>query len=207
MSQQHVSHRILAGALTFVGLGLVWMAIITSLPTHQELSAKEPSLMQRRVAAGASTTATEPALDLSIPGVTPIASPPGRPHQPPVPVSAPSAAPQLGTRAAQVARLRCEAEAMHLCPDVPEGDARKQCQEQRASQLPAACQHQLQERLMRWKEERNRLTTACQTDIKRFCSAVRPGEGQVLQCLQRHAQELSDSCYAVLPKGTLYFKQ
>lgn len=206
MTQQHLSHRILAGALTFVGLGLVWMAIVSSLPTHQELSAKEPSMLQRSASAGTSTTVTEPALDLSIPGVSPGPPPPGGPHQPPA-VSIPSAAAQLGTRAAQVARLRCEAEAAQLCPDVPEGPARKQCLEKRASQLPVSCQHQFQERLVKWKEERNRLMASCQIDMKRYCPAVSPGEGQVLHCLQQHAQELSDNCYAMLPKGTLYFKQ
>jgi hypothetical protein len=49
------------------------------------------------------------------------------------------------------------------------------------------------------------VTAACQADIKRFCSK-RPGAG-ALQCLQQHAQELSDGCYERLPKGTLYFKQ
>jgi hypothetical protein len=51
------------------------------------------------------------------------------------------------------------------------------------------------------------LTLACQADIRRFCPDVKSGGRQTLQCLQHHAQELSDGCYGMLPKGTLYFKQ
>ena len=100
-----------------------------------------------------------------------------------------------------------EAEAEQLCPESPEGLARKQCLERRMHQLPASCQLQLRERLVKWKEERSRLTAACEVEMNRFCSAVTPGGRQVLQCLQEHAQELSDRCYETLPKGTVYFKQ
>lgn len=200
MAQQHASIRILAGAFSFVGLGVTWMAIVASLPSLQELSAKEPPSQQRSVSAATAKTPPEPILDLSIPGV---------PVAPPVPSdqNQPAAVAPLDPRAAQVARLRCEAEVEQLCPDSPEGPARKQCLEKRAQQLPMACQQQLRERFVKWKEEHGRLTTACQADMKRFCSAVRLGGGHMLQCLQGHAQELSDRCYETLPKGTVFFKQ
>ena len=73
MSQQPISNRILAGALTFLGLGVVWMVIVSNLPSQQELSAMEsPQLAPQAVA----TMVQEPVLDLSIPGVpaTPSAS-------------------------------------------------------------------------------------------------------------------------------------
>ena len=47
---------------------------------------------------------------------------------------------------------------------------------------------------------------ACNEDVKRFCRAVKPGGGQILQCLQSHGQEVSDRCYQSLPKGTVLFK-
>jgi len=40
--------------------------------------------------------------------------------------------------------------------------------------------------------------TACAADYKRFCSAVKLGEGRIAQCLQSHAGELSDQCKASL---------
>jgi hypothetical protein len=204
MAQQHASVRILAGAVTFMGLGLVWMAIVSSLPSEQDLSAKELSPRQGTASVTMFKTPPEPTLDLSIPGVPPVPPVPPERSQP---TTAPSTVARLDPRAVQVARLRCEAEAEQLCPESPEGLARKQCQERRMQQLPAPCQLQLRERLVKWKEERSRLTAACEADMNRFCSAVKPGSRQMLQCLQEHAQELSDRCYGTLPKGTVYFKQ
>ncbi|HKY72864.1 MAG TPA: cysteine rich repeat-containing protein [Nitrospira sp.] len=199
MSHQPVSNRILAGTLTFLCLALVWVAIVSNLPSQQELSAKESP----QAVAQAVPTVVEPTLDLSIPGV------PTMPQAPTTRQAAgmPPASTSTDLRAAQVARLRCDAEVEQLCPASSDGSARRQCLERRAQQLPVSCQQQVRERLIRWKEERNRLVVACQADIRRFCPDVRPGGGHQLQCLQQHAQELSDGCYELLPKGTLYFKQ
>lgn len=202
MSHHPLSNRILAGTLTFVGLGLVWMAIASNLPSQQELSAKE-SLPAQAVPTQA---AAEPVLDLSIPGV-PATPPASEIQQSSATTDMPPVSMQLDPRAAQVARLRCEAEVEQLCPEASDGSGRRHCLEKRSQQLSAPCQQQIRERLVRWKEERSRLTLACQTDIRRFCPAVRPGGKHQLQCLQQHAQELSDGCYGMLPKGTLYFKQ
>lgn len=197
MSHQPVSNRILAGTLTFLCLGLVWVVILSNLPSQQELSAKESP----QASAQAVPTVVEPTLDLSIPGV---------PTMPPAPATQqavgmpPASMPD--PRAAQVARLRCDAEVEQLCPESSDGSGRRQCLERRAQQLPVSCQQQIRERLIRWKEERNRLVSACQADIRRFCPDVRAGGGHQLQCLQQHARELSDGCYELLPKGTLYFK-
>jgi cysteine rich repeat protein len=199
MSHQPVSNRILAGTLTFLCLGLVWAAIFSNLPSHQELSAKESP----QALAQAGPTVAEPTLDLSIPGV------PAMPQAPTTRQAAgrPPASMSMDLRAAQVARLRCDAEVEQLCPASSEGSVRQQCLEKRAPQLPLSCQQQVRERLIRWKEEQNRLVVACQADVRRFCPEVRPGGGHQLQCLQQHAQELSDGCYELLPKGTLYYKQ
>lgn len=211
MAQPHASGRFLAGAFTVVGLGLVWLAVVISLPSRQEIAAKEPVLSQRAIPAATVKPSPEPTLDLSIPGV---------PSLPPAGSSGPSDGDQTGAAGlvsstagqpdphiAQVARLRCEAEIEQLCPDSPEGSGRKKCLEQRARHLAAPCQQQLRERLVKWKEERSRFLTACQTDVARWCSSVKPGGGKILQCLQEHAQEVSDRCYETLPKGTVYFKQ
>lgn len=200
MSQQPISNRILAGAFTFLGLGVVWMVIVSNLPSQQELSAMEsPQLAPQAV----STMVQEPVLDLSIPGV------PARPSASGTPPSAGTADSPTVTdpRAAQVARLRCEAEAEQLCPEASDGSDRRQCLEKRAQRLSVACQEQIRKRLVRWKEERGRLILACQADFRRFCPDARPGSGDSVQCLKHHAQELSDGCYGMLPKGTLRFKQ
>ncbi len=200
MSQQPLSSRILAGAITFVGLGITWMAIVSNLPSQQELSAKESPTH-----AVIAPSLPEPVLDLSIPGVR--AMPPVTEIHPAATADMPPASTPTDPHAAQVVRLRCEAEVEQLCPEASDGSGRRQCLEKRAQQLSAPCHQQMRERLVKWKEERSRLTLACQADMRRFCPDVKPGGGQTLQCLQHHAQELSDGCYGMLPKGTLYFKQ
>jgi hypothetical protein len=182
------------------------MAIIGNLPSQQDLSANES--LQPPAQAVATNSVPEPVLDLSIPGVPPAPQLASETSGASAITDMPPASRPFDRRAAQVARLRCEAEIEQLCPESSDGSGRRQCLEKRAQQLPAPCQQQIRERLVRWKEERSRLVLACQTDIKRFCPDVRPGGGgQQLQCLQQHAQELSDGCYGMLPKGRLYFKQ
>ncbi len=203
MGQQPLSSRILAGTVTFVGLGLAWLVIANNLPSQQELSAKESP----RPAAQAmpAQPVPEPVLDLSIPGVP--ATPPASETQSTAVADMPPVSMPMDSRMAQVARLRCEAEVEQVCPEGSDGSGRGQCLQKRAHQLSAPCQQQIRDRLVRWKEERSQLKLACQADIRRFCPDLRPGGGQMVQCLQQHAQELSDGCYATLPKGTLYFKQ
>jgi hypothetical protein len=211
MAQPHVSGRVLAGTVTVFGLGLAWLMISISFPSQEELSAKEPLGLSPAVTADRPSALPEPALDLSIPGV------PALPQGPPVNPSGqarvgttrvgPSVAVRRGPRAAQVARLRCEAEIEHLCPDVPDGAARITCLEQRAQHLTASCGPRLHERFVKWKEEQTRLMTACESDIEQWCASINPDGGDLLQCLQEHGQEVSDRCYATLPKGRVYFKQ
>jgi Cysteine rich repeat len=207
MGQPHSSGHIFTWIFTVVGLGIVWLAILMSLPSQQDLSAKEPRLLQQPVPTPKAQLPSEPTLDLSIPGVP--SAPPAPPDQDPsASIGASALLPeQLDPREAQVARLRCEAEIEQLCPDSPEGLARRRCLEKRGQQLAVPCQQQLRERFVKWKEERTRLVMACQADVKRWCASVKPGDGQILQCLQDHAQEVSDRCYETLPKGTVYFKQ
>src|SRR5262249_39573188 len=155
MVEQQASVRILAWVFTFVGLAVVWMAIVSSLPSQQE-----PSLLPQTVSAATEKTSSEPTLDLSIPGVPAAPLPPSSVTH----ATAPSAVVRLDRQAAQAARLRCEAEAEQLCPGSSEGLARTRCLERRMHQLAAPCQLQLRERFVKWKEERSRLTAACVVD-------------------------------------------
>ena len=90
MSQQPLSTRILAGAITFIGLGFVWMAIASNLPSQQELSAKESP--QPPAHAVPVPPLPEPVLDLSIPGV------PATPPASETPPSASADRPSVSTR-------------------------------------------------------------------------------------------------------------
>lgn len=208
MAQPQASSRMMTGVVTVVGLGVVWLTIVVSLPTQQELAAQEPRLFSEGIPSVGAKPPAEPELDLSIPGL-----PSGAPVEPSTNVSGNRAgsdlqvATRLDPRATQVARLRCEAEIVELCPDSLEGSARMNCLEQRAGQLAEPCQQQLHARFVKWKENHSRMLSACQEEVKRWCMAVKARGGQILQCLHAHAQEVSDRCYEMLPKGTVSYKQ
>jgi hypothetical protein len=210
MAQQQSSSGILTGAITIVSLGLVWVTVATNFPSQEELSSAAVSDATRQPGRSLSPPSAPPTLDLTIPTSPPLPSD-GAKSRPDDDRSRDSSfeAPvvtRVEPHVLQASRLKCEAEIEQLCPDSPDGSARRRCLEQRAKQLPLLCQSQLHERFMKWKEDRSRLMAACDEDVNRFCSAVKAGSGQVLQCLQSHAQEVSDRCYQTLPKGTVYFK-
>ena len=206
MAQQQSASGIMAGAITILGLGLVWITVAANFPSQEELSAATVSPEARPVVPPPVT----PELDLTIPGVPPVSSAGVRPRRDETRLSEPlggvPAVTRVNPRAAQVAKLRCEAEIEQLCPESPDGSGRTRCLEQRAKQLSPSCQSQVRERFVKWKEDTQRMMAACEEDVARFCRAVTPGGGQILQCLQSHAPDVSDRCYETLPKGTVYFK-
>ena len=210
MAQQQSSNGIMAGAITILGLGLVWVAVAVNFPSQEELSSAAVPAETRQAAVPSSPLSAPPALDLTIPTSPPLPSEVAstrsdddrsRDSSVELPVVM-----RLDPRALQASRLKCEAEIEQLCPDSPDGSVRTRCLQQRAKRLPPLCQSQLHERFVKWKEDRSRLMAACDEDVKRFCRAVKPGSGQILQCLQSNAQEVSDRCYQALPKDTFFFK-
>src|SRR5262245_38823602 len=117
MSQQPLSSRILAGTITFIGLGLAWLVIVNNLPSEQDLSAKE--FPQPAAQAASVQPVREPVLDLSIPGVP--ATPQAQEAQSAATAAVPPMSMPSDPRTAQVARLRCEAEVEQLCPEGSDG--------------------------------------------------------------------------------------
>ncbi|BCA57012.1 putative Exported protein [Nitrospira sp. KM1] len=220
MAQQDTFGKVLAVLFTVIGLALVWLSIVTSLPSQLDLAAANaPSTDQitstdRKSATAGPMTADrqpEPALDLSIPGRSsslPFHGSDAVENRTADQKSAyASGSIPTDPRVSQITKLKCAAEIEQLCPDSTDGTSRTRCLERRAKKLDSSCQAQLQERFVKWKDERTRMFAACDMDIKRFCRLVRPGEGRVLQCLQDHTQDVSDRCYGTLPKGTLLFTQ
>ena len=210
MAQQQSSSGIIAGAITILGLGLVWATVVFNFPSQEELSSAALPAETRQAARPPSPLSEPPTLDLTIPTSPPLPSEsamprPGDDRSRDSSVEAPVVT-RLDPSTLQATKLKCEADIEQLCPDSLDGSARTRCLKQRAKQLPPLCLSQLQERFVKWKEDRNRLMAACNEDVKRFCRAINPGSGQVLQCLQSHDQEVSDRCYQTLPKGKLFFK-
>jgi Cysteine rich repeat len=210
MAQQQSSSGIIAGAITILGLGLVWATVVFNFPSQEELSSAALPVETRQATGSLASQPEPPTLDLTIPTSPPLPSEIAIPRPDDDRSRDPSVDVPVVTRldpsALQATKLKCEADIEQLCPDSLDGSARTRCLKQRARQLPPPCLSQLQERFVKWKEDRNRLMAACNEDVKRFCRAIKPGSGQVLQCLQSHDQEVSDRCYQTLPKGTLFFK-
>ena len=210
MAEQTSSSSMLAGAITIVGLGLVWVIVTGNFPSLEELFPTAPPAEARQVVRPLPSLSVPPTLDLTIPTSPPLPSEavlasPGDDRSRDSHIETPVVT-RLDSRALQAGRLKCEADIEQLCPDSPDGSMRTRCLQQRAKQLPPLCQRQLQEQFVKWKEDRSRVMEACDEDVKRFCRAVKPGGGQILQCLQSHGQEVSDRCYQTLPKGTVLFK-
>jgi hypothetical protein len=196
------SNRLAAILVTLVGLGLVWGLVWASMPARDQFHAPDAPSRSRKA------EPATPALDLSIPGV-PAPDAPGS-HRvvvngtevPQHGQSVGGAGGAVDLRSKQIAEMKCEAELQQVCPESVQGEDRRRCMEQRAKQLPSPCQSMIRQQLVRWKEQSGH-ALACADDVQRFCRDLQPGDGQMLQCLQDHAQDVSDGCYATLPKGAL----
>ncbi len=210
MAQQQSSSGIIVGAITILGLGLVWVTVVTNFPSQEELSSAAVPVESRQAAQSSFPLSSPPTLDLTIPTSPPLPSEaavsrPDDDRSRDSSVEAPVVT-RMDSSAPQATRLKCDSDIEQLCPDSRDGSTRTRCLQQRAKQLPPLCQNQLHERFVKWKEDQSRVMAACEGDIKRFCRTVTPGSGQILACLQSHGQEVSDRCYQTFPKGTFLFK-
>lgn len=190
----------MASVVSVMGLIVIWSLVWANLPSKEEL------LSVRAPNHPASVPPPVPELDLSIPGV-PATSSPGmgastEPVRSKMVLGAHAGSDPNDTRARQVLELRCEADVQQICPESLSGEERRQCVAQRLRKFPAPCQQLLRRRLVRWEEAEGAIP-ACAEDVKRLCAAVMPGDGRILQCLQEHAQEISEPCHQNLPKGHL----
>lgn len=95
--------------------------------------------------------------------------------------------------------VKCDLEMHALCPD-GEGE-RRACLQRKAAQLSQPCRPLLRDKLARLKEQWQQLQVACETDRRQFCREVPSASGGLLlQCLESHAQHVSDQCFQYLPK-------
>jgi hypothetical protein len=74
MAQQQSSSGILAGAITILGLGLVWVMVATNFPSQEELSSAAVSDATRQPGRSLSPPSAPPTLDLTIPTSPPLPS-------------------------------------------------------------------------------------------------------------------------------------
>lgn len=209
INQQEPSGKGIASVVSVVGLVLVWGIVWANLPSKDELLSAQS---KEHVVA----PPVPPELDLTIPGVPPAPLSNSSSHkgtEEAATVSSPNeVAPESKSngfaddmRARQIAEVKCEAEVQQVCPDSLTGEDRRRCVAQRMRQLAPVCQQIIRQQMVRWKEAEG-YKVACLDDVKRMCRGVQPGEGRIRQCLQEHAQEISERCYQTLPKGQLLLR-
>lgn len=94
--------------------------------------------------------------------------------------------------------VKCTMEIDSLCRE-NEGE-RRLCLQRQAVQVSVPCRPVLRERLARMKETMQQLRAACEEDRRRYCAEESLSEGAIVQCLESHAQEVTDLCFQRLPK-------
>ncbi len=184
---------IVVTVLSCVVLGSVWGVVIYVMP-QSDSSPQIPAL--------------------SPPTPIPPSSPSASLDMPPTPVHAPpsvlvkdapaaESAP-LGKLASEGVRLpfgmdvKCAMELDSLCSE-DEGN-RGICMERKAAQVSAPCRPIFRERLVRLKENLQQMRVACEADRRQYCRDEALSGGTIVQCLEAHAQEVSDQCFKFLPK-------
>lgn len=183
---------VIVTVLSCVVLGAVWSVVLYTLPQSDLPTEPTPVSPQPRPAPPASSAQTDVPVQ---PTPRPISQPEPelvmqsevRKHPPAEPLRVPFAR-----------DLKCDLEIEALCPE-EEGE-RRACLQRKAVQLSAPCRPMLRERLVRMKEAMQQLRTACEADRRQFCGEVQSGGGAMVQCLESHAQEVSDRCFEFLPK-------
>ena len=199
LARQQSSGKTTARIVSVVGLILVWGIVWANLPSRDELWSAQPY---------SGVVAKRPVveeLDLTIPGL------PAAPSNGTTAIGLPGSAQgrSQGTsdshRVRQIAELKCDAEVQQRCPESMRVPDRQECVAHHIKELLPACQHIARQRLVRWKEAGN-YRFICAEDVERLCRGMEAGEDRVLQCLQEHAQYISEPCYQSLPKGQLQLK-
>jgi len=185
---------VLVTLLSCLVLGGVWGLVIFVLPQSE-------TLYDPVVIPGPPTPAApSPAASLS-PGTASENVPQPVTVQTEAPVVTSQPAAQSVAEAPRVPfgrEVKCDLEIDALCPE-EEGE-RQACLQRKAAQLSLPCRPMLREKLVRMKETMQQFRAACDADRKRFCREVPAGGGGILQCLESHAQEVSDQCFQFLPK-------
>ncbi len=185
---------ILVTVLSCLVLGGVWGLVLLLLPESEMLPETAP---------GSPAALPVPPPSATVPPVKTV------PTTPPAPVVAPAEAPPVvqerprpssidtvGGSAGRAAK--CDLEIAALCPE-EEGE-RHVCLQRKAAQLSLPCRPMLREKLVRMKERTQQLRVACDADRQQFCREVPLDGGELVRCLESHAQSVSDQCFQLLPK-------
>ncbi|MGH7205213.1 MAG: cysteine rich repeat-containing protein [Nitrospiraceae bacterium] len=190
---------LVAGILTIFTLGIVWTVVLHNLPTQNDVPAVDPSQspLPAPHTAPSSSAADPPPPPPSAspsppPSTMPFESAPNPTLSPPPPIA-------QEPRARRELERNCLVVLEKLCQDIPPGGGRRRkCFQDNVGNLSPACQVKLQAQAFQVREGTQQLKAACESDARRLCPQAPLAGGRILQCLEDHSNELSDSCYQAL---------
>lgn len=85
----------------------------------------------------------------------------------------------------------CAKDVAALCGGVEPGGGRVlACLKEHQESVSSACK----DYLIDIRDKLQDAQQACQGDVKKLCSGVKPGEGRIVNCLKQHQAELSPIC-------------
>jgi len=100
----------------------------------------------------------------------------------------------------------CKSEIESYCKDVTPGEGRVlACLFAYGDKLTPECEYSLYQasaQLEHFIQTVNYLAQECDDDLKKFCSVIKPGEGRLLDCLEKNKDSVSDRCKHAFEKVT-----
>ena len=92
----------------------------------------------------------------------------------------------------------CKKELTTYCKDVTPGEGRiLACLYAHGDKLSTRCEYALYDaaaQLERAVAALTYLANECREDLKKFCSDVKPGQGRLINCIDKNKKNLSDRC-------------
>jgi len=96
----------------------------------------------------------------------------------------------------------CENELETYCKDVTPGEGRVlACLYAYEDKLSGQCEYALYDAAVQLERAVNALAYAaneCRDDLTKFCSGIEPGEGRLLQCIDKNSAKVSRRCKQAL---------
>ncbi len=110
-------------------------------------------------------------------------------------------APAQQKLAEQVAK-GCDQEIKTYCKDVTPGEGRiLACLYAHENKLSGQCEFALYDAAVQLERAVNALAyvaNECREDLQTFCSGIQPGQGRLLQCLEKNSAKVSSRCKQAL---------
>ena len=96
----------------------------------------------------------------------------------------------------------CDKELKTYCKDVTPGEGRVlACLYAHEDKLSSQCEYALYDAAAQLERALNALTyvaNECRDDLTKFCSDIKPGEGRLLQCIDKNDAKVSGRCKQAL---------